>query len=106
MYRAGKGPATGGADLEEPWKTNSTMTWHIEGHAAALMRQQDIKNAVLYINTVPCKRPKGWPAIKGCDETLKDILPAGYTLTVFLRDGSYTYGKAVFRGNGKGLKDT
>ncbi|GIG57065.1 hypothetical protein Lfu02_14370 [Longispora fulva] len=36
------GPAQGGHGLKEPWKGLDSMTRHVEGHAAALMRRDGI----------------------------------------------------------------
>jgi hypothetical protein len=75
------------------------MTWHVEGHAAAIMRQKKIKDAVLYINAPPCK----WE--RGCAATLEDVLPASYTLTVYYRKSPGTFKRLEFEGNGQGLED-
>lgn len=55
---------------------NRTTKTHVEGHAAAVMRQNRIKEATLYINRVPCR---GRP---GCDAMLPRMLPPGARLEV------------------------
>jgi hypothetical protein len=52
---------------------------HVEGHAAALMRQEGIKEATLFINNAPCR---------SCVPNLPRMLPSGATLNVVLPDGS------------------
>lgn len=52
---------------------------HVEGHAAALMRQEGIKEATLFINNTPCR---------SCVPNLPRMLPSGATLNVVLPDGS------------------
>lgn len=99
VYGAGPGPATGGVDLKSSWSApDSTMTWHVEGHAAAIMRRDEIKDTVLYLNTRPCKKPQG------CHDTISDVLPIGYTLTVFYSAGKGSIAREIYPGNGKGLK--
>lgn len=99
VYGAGRGPATGGAGLKAPWNSpDSTMTWHVEGHAAAIMRRGKIKDATLYLNTHPCMKPNG------CHGSISDVLPAGSTLTIFYQKGRSSVGIRVYEGNGKGLE--
>jgi RHS repeat-associated protein len=52
----------------------------VEPQAAALMRQEDIDEATLYINNTPCEGPLG------CDENLPHMLPEGARLTVYIKD--------------------
>ncbi len=56
------------------------IRWHVEGHAAALMRLFKIAEADLYINNTPC--PGEW----GCDAMLPHMLPEGSTLRVYFKD--------------------
>lgn len=49
----------------------------MEAHAAALMHQQGVRNATLYINRVPCSNGKN-----GCHEYLGRMLPPGARLRV------------------------
>jgi SCP1.201-like deaminase len=59
---------------------NMVMRTHVEGHAAALMRELGIKRATLYINN---------PAIcPDCRTYLPSMLPPGATLKIILPDGS------------------
>jgi hypothetical protein len=53
---------------------------HVEGHAAAIMRQTGLREATVYINN---------PAIcTSCQKLLPRMLPSGGRLTVVLPDGS------------------
>jgi hypothetical protein len=65
-----------------------TFTDHIEGHVAARMREPGGPDHVV---------------LAGCDRLLRDILPVGKTITVYVKDenGVRLYG--VFEGNGKGV---
>jgi hypothetical protein len=61
---------------------------HVEGHAAALMRQQSIPEAKLFINN---------PEIcDSCKELLETMLPRGYILHVILPSGE----DVLFKGAG------
>jgi hypothetical protein len=42
---------------------------HVEAHAAAIMRQETLTEATLYINRIPC------PGARGCDAMLPRMLP-------------------------------
>jgi len=64
---------------------------HVEADAAAVMRQQGIKKATLYINRIPCT---GGPRAPGCHIRLPRMLPEGAQLTVHGPDGF----KWVYRG--------
>jgi hypothetical protein len=55
---------------------NNIIKSHVEAHAAALMRQQGISEAILYINRIPCSGKTG------CDAMLPLMLPEGAKLTV------------------------
>jgi Double-stranded DNA deaminase toxin A len=92
------GPGRGGPRLRRPWKNMMTATDHVEGHAAAIMRDDSegppIREAVLYVNNPPCPNIP-W----GCDRVLSDLLPVGSRLTVYGPDGFVK----VYEGNGKGL---
>lgn len=74
------------------------MTWHVEGHAAAIMRRDKMKNATLYLNARPCRKPEG------CHAILPDALPVGYTLTVVYRIRGAVRTR-IYKGNGKGLDE-
>jgi len=56
---------------------NGVVRTHVEGHAAAFMRQNNVQNATLYINNVPCSR-----AGIGCHQMLPRMLPEGSSLRV------------------------
>lgn len=62
---------------------NGNIVGHVEAHAAALMRQEGLTNATLYINRMPC------PAVNGCMVNLPRMVPRGSTLTIHVMpDGS------------------
>lgn len=58
---------------------NAITKTHVEGHAAAIMRQQGIKEATIYINNPKVCRP--------CQQNLANMLPSGAKLTVVLPSG-------------------
>lgn len=47
---------------------------HVEAHAAAVMRQEGLSEATLYINRIPCA------GVRGCDAMLPRMLPEGARL--------------------------
>lgn len=55
---------------------NGNIKSHVEAHAAAIMRQQGLQEATLYINRIPC------PGNTGCDAMLPRMLPEGARLRV------------------------
>ncbi len=61
------------------------MNWrirsHVEAHAAAVMRQEGLEKATLYINQVPCG------GSSGCAAMMERMLPPGATLRVIGPDG-------------------
>jgi hypothetical protein len=57
---------------------NGNQLTHVEGHAAAYMRTNNVSNAVLDINKAPCTAGSGG----GCNGLLPRMLPEGATLTV------------------------
>jgi hypothetical protein len=60
---------------------------HVEGHAAAFMREQGITEGRLYINN---------PEIcDNCTRLLPKMLPPGSTLSVVLPDGRVTQFKGI-----------
>ena len=60
---------------------------HAEGHAAALMRQNGISEATLYINNPNICAP--------CTKYLPEMLPAGSTLNIVLPDGRVVQFKGI-----------
>ena len=60
---------------------NGNIKSHVEAHAAAIMREQGLSEATLYINRVPC------PGKIGCDAMLPRMLPEGARLRVIGPDG-------------------
>jgi hypothetical protein len=59
---------------------NAITRTHVEGHAAATMRQKGIKEATIYINNPKICLP--------CQQNLANMLPSGSKLTVVLPDGT------------------
>ncbi len=65
---------------------NNRIKSHVEAHAAAVMRNEHVKEATLAINRVPC------PGKTGCDAMLERMLPEGSRLTVVGPNGfRHTY---------------
>ena len=52
--------------------------WHVEGHASAIMRQEGISEATLYINNIPCR---------SCRLNLRYMLPSEAKLRVVGPEG-------------------
>lgn len=63
---------------------HNTIRLHVEAHIAAIMRMDDISEATLYINKVPCPSQK---RLRGCDDSLPLMLPFGAKLTVYGPEG-------------------
>lgn len=102
--QAGAGPATHTTGLREPWASDPRMTtrWHIEGHAAAIMRQHQLKESVLYINIPPCgaEDQDEWR----CDSNIAKIIPPGSTLRVWVARQNGSVSRLVYRGTGEALQ--
>ena len=60
---------------------NGNIVGHVESHAAALMRQEGLDEATLWINRMPCGGPNG------CMVNLSRMVPSGPTLNVFVTPG-------------------
>ena len=71
----GPGGSEGADGVGEPQRTMRFIT-HVEANAAAQMRRERIREAVLYTNMRPCLEADG------CAENVRHTLPAGYRLTV------------------------
>jgi hypothetical protein len=54
---------------------------HVEAQAAAIMRQQALEDATLYINRIPCA------GTTGCDAMLPRMLPEGASLRIIGPNG-------------------
>jgi hypothetical protein len=81
---SGKGGPASRIAKGTPGFTGLTRT-HVEGHAAAVMREEGIERAALFLNRPPCSvRP-------GCDANLERMLPPGAKLTVFFPGGKKVY---------------
>jgi hypothetical protein len=65
---------------------------HVEGHVSAIMRNNDIMEADLYINRTPCPGPGG------CDEMLPHMLPEGATLRVHIKLGVDDWEDRIYYG--------
>jgi RHS repeat-associated protein len=70
-----KGPA---ASLPRTEGLNIVTKSHVEGHAAAVMRSDKIREATLWINRSPCPGPRG------CSTLLPRMVPDGSTLTIYV----------------------
>lgn len=100
------GPGRGAPRLRrdgpKPWAGMTPAKEHVEGHAAAILRQDDAPSgAVLVLTKKPC------PGRYGCRQLLPDLLPRGTTLRVYVvaEDGTVElFGKRPYRGNGLGVK--
>ena len=68
---------------------NAITSTHVEGHAAAIMRQRRIRRATIYINNPQICLP--------CQQNLPHMLPSGSRLTVVLPNGAST----TFIGNAR-----
>lgn len=68
---------------------NAITRTHVEGHAAALMRQHGLHKATIYINNPRVCRP--------CQQNLANMLPFNSQLTIILPDGS----SRIFIGNAR-----
>jgi hypothetical protein len=80
-----RGPAN---DLPKPRRgMDGNLVAHVEAHTAALMRQQNVNEATLYINRKPCsyEGPGGAPG--GCSVALPRMLKPGQRLTVYGPNG-------------------
>jgi hypothetical protein len=60
---------------------NGNIKSHVEAHASAIMREQGLSEATLYINRIPC------PGKTGCDAMLPRMLPEGARLRVIGPNG-------------------
>ena len=75
------GEAGPGGTLPKPAPGfNAITSTHFEGHPAAMMRQQGIKEGTLYINNSKFCLP--------CRQYIELILPSGSKLTIVLPDGT------------------
>jgi hypothetical protein len=79
-----------------------SVTDHVEGHVAALMRRPGTpRTSVLVVNNAPCAQIPF-----GCDRILPGILPAGSSLTIYVADPTAVGGARFHRtyhGNGKAI---
>ena len=75
------GKAGPGGTLPKPAPGfKATTSTHVEGHAAAMMRQQGIQEATLYINNSKiCLL---------CRQNIEHMLPSGSKLSIVLPDGT------------------
>lgn len=100
IWSGREGPGKGGPGLTKPWRNMETMTEHVEGHVAAIMRRDGHRDAVLYLSRPPCiTQPFG------CRWQVENALPAGARLTVYTVDRRGGVKPREFIGNGAGLSD-
>lgn len=96
LFSGVKGPGAGGPGLIPPWLHYESLTDHTEGHAAAIMRDQQIRDGVLYLNMHPCMKPAG------CHLNIAKAMPTGYRLTVWVVNADGSRVRRIYRGNGEG----
>ncbi len=92
------GPGVGGTGLVRPWKQWESLTEHAEGHAAAIMRRDRVRNGVLYLNMHPCRKPAG------CHLNIEKALPTGSRLTVWVVNADGSTLRRIYEGNGEALE--
>lgn len=94
----GPGEAGAAEGVSQPYRSMRFMT-HVEANAAAQLRRTGTASAALYLNMRPCLGEDG------CHVNLRDILPAGYRLTVYQVTTSGSIRVWPFTGTGNGLID-
>ncbi len=83
------------------WRRLRVALAHVEGHAAALMRaNRSYHDMHLVITRRPCEGPLG------CDAQLPALLPAGSSLTVWVRSSEGAEPKKwhTYPGTGEGVR--
>ncbi|CAM3461045.1 DddA-like double-stranded DNA deaminase toxin [Stackebrandtia soli] len=100
-HRKGKAPPCD--DLREPWRSDPdhTTTWHAERDAAKVMRDDDIRESVLYLNIPTCGKESQDP--KRCHANLEKILPAGSVLWVWSVEDGKSPTRRRYEGNGEAI---
>lgn len=74
-------------------------TGHAEAKAVAAVREASgDQHVTMAIDEEPCQ------GVKGCDATLPDIIPAGSSITVYLRGGDSVSLYRYCQGNGRGIE--
>lgn len=98
-----KGQAPPCDDLREPWRSDPeyTTTWHAERDAARIMRENDSREMVLYLNIPPCGRD-GTPT--RCSANLVKVIPAGTTLWVWEIGETGTMTRYRYEGTGEAIR--
>jgi len=73
-----------GPNLDRTVRAGRTLNSHVEMHAIAAMRKNNLKEATVYINNVdgPCSFTSGRGA-DGCSVYIKKLLQSGEKLTVY-----------------------
>jgi|GEM_PF-1181907 len=99
-----KGAAPPCADLKEPWRSDPdyTTTWHAERDAAKVMRDNNLREAVLYLNIPTCGKEDEDP--QRCDANLGKIIPAGSTLWVWSINDNGTMKRRKYPGTGEAIE--
>jgi hypothetical protein len=101
MLRSGDVPRAR-EGLRADWYPDAqVISEHVEGHAAALLRQPDApRDAVLVLNNQPCLTRGGYV---GCDEVLPGMLPEDTRLRVYIDDGRQVRAWNAYYGTGEGI---
>ncbi|MCD0445657.1 hypothetical protein LO763_18790 [Glycomyces sp. A-F 0318] len=107
-YPPGRAPVR--EDLKEPWASDTAMTttWHVEGDAAAKVRQDDLHDAALYLNVPLCGKPvegSEQPDPKRCYANFEHIIPAGNVVYVHVVPRRGLPYRRRITGTGEGIKD-
>lgn len=98
-----KGEAPPCNELQEPWRSDPdlTTTWHAERDAAKLMRDKQMRHAVMYLNIPPCGRESSDP--QRCDANIEKILPRDAELYVWTIHENGTKARRRYLGNGDAI---
>jgi hypothetical protein len=89
--------------LKEDWHPTDQVTWeHVEGHAAAYLREPDTPDHLdIVVNNEPCR---GNGPYVGCEEVLRDEIPQGKSMTVYVTDSRITRPHDTYHGTGRGVR--
>jgi hypothetical protein len=89
--------------VEPDWHRTDQVTWeHAEGHAAAYLRHPDTPDHIdVVVNNEPCR--SNGPYV-GCEEVLRDEIPQGKSMTVYVTDGRNTRPHDTYHGTGRGVR--
>ncbi|HEU5128841.1 MAG TPA: DddA-like double-stranded DNA deaminase toxin [Glycomyces sp.] len=107
-YRRGEAPVR--PELREPWASSDDMTttWHVEGDAAAMIREDHLQNAAFYLNIPLCGSRQGeseLPDPNGCAENFRHVIPRDTVAYVHvIREERVPYRQKI-TGTGEGIKE-